>query len=247
MKWNEPRRDARKSWSILGIKLKEYFDDPGFWGMDPELRSQEELRVAYEALTTNVSLSKHRTSVEKTIRALPEEARESIEGLVEDRQQASSNEKFRRQWSVIAVRPKIKHHYGGEGFFKSAKSHDWLIMLKGETVDRTERKRPNRWDDPWRKPYQPRPRRRRYPRVSPRVIEEDYYERDFRRRQAHSPIRCEFPIPIIEDHRHRQITYDAQSDGFRPGTIIVNQVSNMEEAEKKMDEILEDLPNKFTV
>lgn len=250
LRWNEPRKDIRKSRTVIGIKFKEYYEDPGFWGLDPELRSQTELKEAYGNLTANISHSKYRASVDKVIRSLPSDAREEIEGLIEDRQKASCNEKFRRQWCVVAVRPKIKHHFGGEGFFKSSKNQDWLVMIKGETADRTDRKRPARWEDPWRKPYEPR---RRYPRL----IEDDYYDRDYPTRpivrerlppaQVRPPIPCPSPIPILEDRRHRLLTRDADIDGYRPGTIVVGDVANQEEAEKKMDEILDDLPGKFTI
>jgi len=43
------------------------------------------------------------------------------------------------------------------------------------------------------------------------------------------------------------LTRDADIDGYRPGTIVVGDVANQEEAEKKMDEILDDLPGKFTI
>jgi hypothetical protein len=76
------------------------------------------------------------------------------------------------------------------------------------------------------------------------MVEDDYYERDYQRRLP----RPTSPTPLlVEDHRHRRLTHDAEIEGFRPGTIVVGEVSNHEEAEKKMDEILTDLPTRFNV
>jgi len=257
LRWNPGRKNARKSWGLMGMKIKEYYEDPGFWGIDPEYRSQAELQDAYDDMTANASEIKHRATVNKAMRNLPADARESIEGLIELREKACSNGKFQRQWSVVAVRPKTKYHYGGEGLFKSSKNKDWYIMLKGETVDRKERKLPNRWDDPWRKPYQPLVRSRR------RHIDDDYYGGDWPRDRVRrlSPIRRPrspvyypppvhmpaFPMAVMEDNRHRELSRDAEIDGYRPGTIVVGNVPTAGEAEKKMEKILEDLPGKFTL
>lgn len=77
------------------------------------------------------------------------------------------------------------------------------------------------------------------------MIEDDYYDRDYQRRPPR-PI-SPMPMPmLVEDQRHRPLTRDAVIDGFRPGTIVVGEVANHEEAKKKMDDIITDLPNKFT-
>lgn len=250
LRFTEPKKELRGGISFLGLSLKRFDEDGGFWGIDPELRSQNELQDALHALISRVSEAKYRASVEKAMRALPADARETVECLLEDRERNTSNYKFTRTWSVVAVRPKMKYHFGGEGLFKSAKRQDWLIMIKGQTLDQAKRKRPTRWEDPWRKPYEPVHRRSRRPHY-PRIIEENYYGRDYPRimPRPRSPvdIRPLSPLPFVEDHRHRQLTRDAEIDGFRPGTIVVGEVSNHEEAEKKMNEILTDLPNKLTV
>jgi hypothetical protein len=246
LRWEEPRRDIRQSVKLLGIKVKSYDEDPGYWGIDPELRSQSELLTIFHTLKSSVSPSKYRASVNKAMRALPEEARACVEGLIEDREKNTSNYQFKRQWSVVAVRPKIKNHFGGDSWFKSVKSRDWLIMIKGETLDCTERRCPARWDDPWRKPYKPVRRIRRSP-DHPVAIEDEYYDMDYHRRPLPAPIRPPSPMTLLEDNRHRLLSRDAEVDGFRPGTIVIGDVFGHNDAEKKMDEILTDLPNKFAI
>lgn len=144
----------------------------------------------------------------------------------------------------------MKYHFGDEGWFKSAKRQDWLIMIKGQTSDKSERQQPTRYLDPWRKPYEPVRRRSRRAHY-PRMMEDDYYGRDYPRvvPQPCPPveIRQFSPLPPLEDNRHRLLSRDAEIDGFRPGTVVIGEISNHEEAEKKMNEILTDLPNNLTV
>jgi len=56
-----------------------------------------------------------------------------------------------------------------------------------------------------------------------------------------------FPMAVMEDNRHRELSRDAEMDGYRPGTIVVGNVPTPGEAEKKMEKILDDLPGKFTL
>jgi hypothetical protein len=265
LRWNEPRRDVNSSFGILGIRVKSYEERAAYWGVDPELRSQAELQDMYVRLIKSTSESRNAALVDRAMRKLPVDAREEVECLLEDREKASSNDRFRRQWTVVCVRPKAKYHYGGEGFFKSAKSQDWLIMLKGETVDRVIRKLPDRFEDAWRNPYPPpltRPRGRRLQRRRGPDNRHDFSRQDhdfldreilrefppFRApspyRPARSPSRNFSPLP---DFRHRALTRDAELDGYRPGTIVVSEVPTAGEAEKKMDVILGNLTGKFTI
>jgi hypothetical protein len=241
LRWSGSKKYITQSVKFLGLKVKRYDEDPGFWGIDPELCSQSELQDTLRHLMSNTSPANYRASVNKAMRALPEQARETVEGLVELRTQSTSNYQFKRQWGVVAVRPKIKNHFGGDSWFKSVKSQDWLIMIKGETLDHTERRRPDRWDDPWRKPYRPVHRRRHYP------TEDEYYDIDYRRRSIPAPVRRPSPMSLLEDNRHRLLSWDAEVDGYRPGTIVVGDAFSHDDAEKKMDEILTDLPSKLTV
>jgi hypothetical protein len=247
LRWTNPIKDVRASISLLGIGFKKYHEDPGYWGIDPEMRSQVELQEALQVLTSNSSQANYRDSVYKAISSLPESAREVVEGLLEDRAKNTSNENHTRRWTVVALRPQVKNHFEKDRFFKSKKSQDWLIMIKGETLDRKRRQVTNRWYDPWRKPYHPRSRRRP---VRP-YFDDDYIvdERDYSRRPVYPhppPMRYPSP-PLVDERRYRDTSRDSEGYGFSPGRILVGQVPDHEEAERKMDEILTDLPNKFTV
>jgi hypothetical protein len=153
LKWNLPISDIKRSLILFGIKVKLQTEEPAYWRIYPELRSQAELREKHELATRGVSGSTYRASVEKALRALPEHARELIDYLFEDREEASSNERFKRRWCIAALQPKQKPSYGPDGgWIKCSKNTDWLVLIKGETVDGVARKRQGRWEDPWRKP-----------------------------------------------------------------------------------------------
>jgi hypothetical protein len=38
LRYAEPKKDLRGSLSFLGLSFKRFDEDPGFWGIDPELR-----------------------------------------------------------------------------------------------------------------------------------------------------------------------------------------------------------------
>jgi hypothetical protein len=241
------RSVVRRSWGLLGLKVKEYDEETEYWDIEPELRSQSELKAAHENATSCFSESKYRSSIDKAIKALPQHARDLIDWLVEDRTEATNNEKFIRQWSVAVVRPKEKHVYHtGKKLVKNVKSTDWLIMIKGETLGCAERTRPDRWDDPWRKP---RPRRR-YPRHYDR-----YDEREYNRHRPHyEEYDADVPRPpvrVVDEDRRYETESESDDDpmdgGFRSGMINVGVFTGQEDAEKRMDKILDDMAGKLSV
>jgi hypothetical protein len=109
--------------------VKRYDEDPGFWGIDPEFRSQSELQDDLDTLTSNLMPAKYKASVDKAMRGLPGDAREVVEGLIEDRVRNTTYSDIKRQWTLVAVRPKIKYNFGNEpGWFKSSKNRDWVRL-----------------------------------------------------------------------------------------------------------------------
>ena len=136
------------TWSLIGLKFAEYEEKPGYWGLYPELRSQAELKEKHELAACGVSKSKYEASIEKTIRALPTDAQKSLYILAHDREWASCRG-FRCHWYVAAIEPK---HKQSSFFGLSSKCTEWLVMIKGETIDEGMKGRPVRSGDPWMKP-----------------------------------------------------------------------------------------------
>ena len=240
-----------RSWGFLGLKLKDYDEESEYWKIGPELRSQGELLSAFKNATASMIDAKYRASVDKAIRAFPEDARDLIDWLIQDRLGATNNEHYIRKWSVVAVRPKEKPAFrSGKKLVKSVKGSDWLIMIKGETVAKVERTRPNRYCDPWRKPCP----RRYFPRHYDR-----FGEREYNRHRPHYEEYDEFiprpPVRVVDERRYARehdedgsedgSEYDNEDDslneGFRSDVINVGMFSSREDAEERMDRVLEDM------
>jgi hypothetical protein len=235
---------VRRSWGLLGLKVKEYDEETERWDIEPELRSQGELQSACKIAMSSMTEPKYRASINKAIKAFPEDARDLIDWLIEDRTEATNNERYIRQWSVVAVRPREKHVYrSGKKLVKSVKGSDWLIMIKGETLGMVERRRPDRWDDPWRKPSS----RRYYPRHYDRFDEREY--------NRHRPHYAEYdectPVRSMDERRYAREDYEEEEDplddAFMSGMINVGTFSNQEDAEKRMDKVLDDMAGKVEV
>jgi dolichyl-phosphate-mannose--protein O-mannosyl transferase len=75
---------VRRSWGLLGLKVKEYDEETEYWDIEPELRSQSELKAAHENAASSTTESKYRSSIDKAIKALPQHARDLIDWLVEE-------------------------------------------------------------------------------------------------------------------------------------------------------------------
>lgn len=231
----------------MGIKFKAYDEETEYWDIEPELRSQGELQSAYKIATASLTDAKYRASIDKALKAFPEHGRDLIDWLIEDRNDATNNEKFIRQWSVAAVRPKEKHAYrSGKKLIKSVKGSNWLIMIKGETLGKVERRRPDRWDDPWRKPST----RRYYPRHYDR-----YDEREYIRPRPHYEEYNDYaprpPVRVMPPYDRREEEDDDDEEDpldntFVSGMINVGMFSSQEDAEKRMDKVLDDMAGKVT-
>lgn len=187
----------------------------------------------------DLSPAKHKEAMQKAIQAVPKKFGFEIDNLIESRNVASSNEGAKRQWTVVAIRPQQKYPYGSaKKWGKDPAYTNWLVTIKGETVDKVERSRAlTRRDDPWRRQrsYSPRSRspRRHYPIIHNRP------------RSPRSPVRIPMPRPPYRgppgpppppaSFRREAIP----DEGFRQGTVYVGEILSKEEAVKKMDKVWE--------
>ena len=228
--------------SFMGIKLKSYDEDNEHWDIKPELRSQGELRSAYQSVTASMTTLNYTAVIDKALRALPEYARDLVDWLIEDRIDSTNNEKYARQWSVVAVRPREKHAYhSSKKLIKSVNNSDWLIMIRGETMGKVDRRRPGRWDDPWRKSSP----RRYYPRHHGR-----YDEREYNQHRQHYEEYNEYsrrqPVSIMPASEADEEDVDVLDGTFVSGMVNVGLFSSQEDAEKRMDKVLDDMAGEVT-
>lgn len=233
-----------RSWGFLGLKFKTYYEDSGYWESIAEYRTQGEMKEQHQFAAADLSPVKHKEVLQKAIQAVPQKFGIEIDLLIEDRTEASSSEDAKREWSVVSVRPQQRYPYGSaKNWGKDPQYTNWLVTIRGETIDNVERSRSNRRDDPWRKRdisrYRSRsPHRRRnhnrYPIISPgpMPMPRPPYRREFHRVPPGPP-----PPPMLR----REAIPD---DGFRQGTLVVGKILSKEEAVKKMDEVWERMTTK---
>lgn len=198
------------------------------------------MKEQHQFAAADLSPAKHKEAMQKAIQAIPKKLGHEVDRLLEDRTEASSHEEAKRTWTVVSVRPQQKYPYGSaKKWGKDPAYTDFLITIKGETVDNVERSRAlTRREDPWRRArsYSPRSRspRRRYPIIHTRP------------RSPRSPVRIPMPRPPYRGPPgpppppafRREAMPD---EGFRQGTLVVGQISSKEEAVKKLDEIWKDM------
>lgn len=233
LEYNGLNRSPDKSHSFLGLKFRSFFEDAGFWTTNSELRSQSEMKEQHLFSAAGISNLKHQEAMKKAIQMIPKDGGRQIDMLIQDRADACSNKTVKRQWCVVAVRPQEKYPYSSsKKWGKDPLTTNWLVTIKGETVDTVERHRPYRREDPWRKraSYRERsysPQRRPYRRN--RLIEV------MPRRQYRSPVR-EARRPV-DDLPICQPRGDPVNEKTQTGTLVVAKLISQDEAEKKLEKL----------
>lgn len=252
LRWNEPLHDVNHSWGFLGLKLKTYYESNGFWGTDPEFRTVKEMKEAETLFSGRKSPAKSKEAICKVLQALPNKGGIAVDNLLDERTESSNHEDAKREWSIVAVKPKQKYPYGAgnKKWGKDPKYTDWLITIKGVTIDTQDRSRSFRRDDPWRKRNRsssydrryrsPSPiRHRRRPIGRPEVI-------DIRPRRDRSPYR---PLPVMRNPVRTPLTIRERGetyieDGYVQGKVVVGKIMTKKEAEDKMIGIWEKMTAK---
>jgi len=91
---------------------------------------------------------------------MDEDAQWEIQKLCEAREKASSGENVRRNWDVVALheRPRRKITEGKKWCGKGKNNRvEWVLVLRGETVDHRSRVTPVKHEDPWNPKPKPMP------------------------------------------------------------------------------------------
>jgi hypothetical protein len=261
--WNEPFRNVNHSWGLFGLHFNSYYVDSGYRKTDPEYRTQGEMKEQEKFATAGKSPAKHKETMQKILQGLPKNGCISIDHLLEDRHKASSHERAKREWTVVAVRPIQKYPYGSaKKWGKDPKFTNWLVTIKGVTIDTEERSRSYERDDPWQKRFQSPFRNRnpisirsrnRYRSPSPirrRPIDE------FVRNRPLSPLQRSLPKVRRSDRRPLsgtvRETYFVDEyiedgyigDGYVQGKVVVGKIMTRDEAEKKIEIIWAEMTGK---
>lgn len=247
MRWNEPLKNPNSSTKFLGLKVTRFFEDPGFWGTDPEYRTQEEMIEQHRLAVGDLSPEKHKEKMQKAVQAIPKKGGVAIDQLLQGRMLVSNHSTSKAVWEVAAIRTKQKLIYSSsKKWGKDPMTTDWIVTLRGERLDTIERQQPIRRLDPFNARANEKwaRNRDRYPSPPRRI-----YDRE----RSYSPIprgrRGREPIIIREAPRamsppRRGATMEAvPDDGFRPGNMVIGRIPSKEEAEKKIEEIWASMTN----
>jgi hypothetical protein len=217
---NEAKKKLKRSIAFFGIKCytQHSFEPESFYVKAlPSCPSDiKALRAECRGTSTD---SQHLAQLKKTVLKMPDEAQWEIQKLTESRDKASSNENVKREWEVIAFqeRPRRKISPEKGKWWKGNKKGlvEWVFVIRGETVDHKTRVLPSKHEDPWN----PKPKAQAVPA---RVV-------------TPAPVVATVATPV-------QVQARAQV----PAGTVLRHVENrrsmtMEEAEKKMKEMVRDL------
>jgi hypothetical protein len=224
--WQLRRSEAKRSLTtqtrILGIPLKStYAYTPAHHYVKPLSSHPSETQ---SLVTQQIARG---SSISKEILKLPDDAQWEIQKLIESRQNASSNEHTKRSWEVVAFQARPRRQIspsvsGDKKWWKGRGKKqlvEWVLVLKGETVDHKTRTTPIKYEDPWN----PKPKQVSKPAVGA------------------PPVPIQIPAPVPQQVVAAQLAARAA-----PGAHVLRHVEQKrglspQEAEAKMVEFLGDL------
>jgi len=217
---NEAKKNLKDSAYFCGIRwFTHHRHEPSSYYIKALPSCVSEINLLRAECRGTHTDAEHETQLKKKILKMPDEAQWEIQKLTEARDKASSNENVKREWEVVAFkeRPRRKISPKKGTWWQRGKKGpvEWVVVIKGETVDHKTRVMPNKHEDPWN----PKPK----PQLSPpRVINP-------------APVVPAAGTPVQPQARTQQPA----------GTVLRHvenrRVMTSEEAGKKMEEIVRDL------
>jgi hypothetical protein len=154
---NDPRKILKTSTNIFGLKVLASYthQDTCSYYVKPMQASTSDIKDLRARARGKSTESEHQNDLKKMVLALDDKAQWEIQRLVESRDEASSNGNVRRLWEVVAfqTRPRRKISATAEKkWWKREKKPlvEWVMILRGETIDHQKRVAPVKHEDPWK-------------------------------------------------------------------------------------------------
>jgi hypothetical protein len=153
---NEPKKVLKSSKHIFGLKvLASYSHEAASYYVKPLQTNASDIRDIRANAHGKLTESKHQKALKNMVLALDDGAQWEIQKLLESRDKASSHHNIKREWEMVAfqARPRRKiSALTGKKWWKRGKKPllEWVMVLRGETVDRQKRAMPVKHDDPWK-------------------------------------------------------------------------------------------------
>jgi hypothetical protein len=216
---NEAKKKLRHTRTVFGVKYYVYHSyEPATFYVKALPSCPSDIRALRAECRGSSTDNQHLAQAKKSILKLPDDAQWEIQKLTESRDKASSNENVKREWEVVAFKERPRRKITAEKkWWKRGKKElvEWLVVIRGETVDHKTRVLPSKHEDPWSpKPKQTLPLRTMTPAPVVPVVAPV---------QAQTQLRAQVPAGTVLRH------------------VENRRVMTADEAEKKMEEIVRDL------
>jgi len=160
LRCNRPKKDLKSRTSLFGVPLLSTHTYSAItYYVKPCLSSPSETLSLLSTCqsTLNESPSEHLTSLRKRVLTMPDDAQWEIQKLIEARQKACSSNKVRRSWEVVGLMERNRrklapcdHDRKWWSIKRNQKVVEWVLVLKGETVDGEKRVLPEKHENAWK-------------------------------------------------------------------------------------------------
>lgn len=155
LRYNPQRKTTKRTTSIFGIPVRStHTITAANYYVKPVSSCLSEIKDLRKQCQGVLSEGDHRKKFSKTILGMDDDAQWEIQRLIEAREKATSGDNVKRVWHVVAFmeRPRrsIASPVGRKWYKKNGKeSAEWVMVLKGETLDHRCRTMPGKHEDPW--------------------------------------------------------------------------------------------------
>jgi hypothetical protein len=154
---NEPRKTLKTSTNFFGIKVVSSYthEDVCSYYVKPVQSCVADIKDIPARALGNLTESEHQVNSKNEVLTLEDKAQWEIQKLLESRDKASSNDNVRRLWEVVAFqtqpRKKISEPSENKWWKRGKKALiEWVMVLRGETMDYQKRTMPVKLGDPWK-------------------------------------------------------------------------------------------------
>ena len=154
---NEAEKALKQTHHFFGLPYKKSYDHKAAsYYVKPIRSSASEIINMKQSARGEMTESEYQEYSKNVILNMDQDAQWEIQKLVESRDAASSTDSVWRNWEVVAFQPrprrKIYAPLGSNKWWKKGKKPlvEWMLVLKGQTMDHASRVTPVKHADPWR-------------------------------------------------------------------------------------------------
>lgn len=153
---NEPKKVVKSSKTLFSLKVSTtYSHEAASYYVKPIRASASDIRDIRANARGKLTESEHQTALKKMVLALCDNAQWEIQKLLEARDNASSHDNVKREWEMVALQKRPRRKISApveKKWWKRGQEPlvEWVMVLRGETVDHQKRVMPVKHEDPWK-------------------------------------------------------------------------------------------------